>query len=139
MNLIYWVLIANLNWKTHLNVIGTKISRIIGLLHKLTYLFPKNVLHSIYNSLIMPHLKYSLLAWGTKSNKIELLQLRAIKVLYSKSPSAHTRTSLYKHETTQVIRSIHLQSLETIYRYIEIGCHLILVTFYRNSVSSTIC
>ena len=38
----------------------------------------------------MPHLNYSLLAWGTKSNKIELLQKKAIKVLYSKTPIAHT-------------------------------------------------
>ena len=42
----------------------------------------------------MSHLNYSLLAWGTKSNKIELLQKKAIKVLYSKSPVAHT-TRLY--------------------------------------------
>ena len=81
---------ANLNWKAHLNAISTKISRIIGLLHKLKYVFPKKVLHSIYNSLIMPHLNYSLLAWGTKSNKIELLQKKSIRVLYSKSPIAHT-------------------------------------------------
>ena len=81
---------ANLNWKAHLNAIGTKVSRIIGLLHKLKYVFPKKFLHSIYNSLIMPHLNYSLLAWGTKSNKIELLQKKAIRVLYSKSPIAHT-------------------------------------------------
>ena len=38
----------------------------------------------------MPHLKYSLLAWGAKSNKIKLLQKKAIRVLYSKSPIAHT-------------------------------------------------
>ena len=31
-----------------------------------------------------------LLVWGTKSNKIELLQKKAIRVLYSKSPIAHT-------------------------------------------------
>ena len=65
----------------------------------------------------MPHLNYSLLAWGTRSNKIELLQKKANRVLYSKSPIAHTtpgHTSLYKDETTQVVRSIHLQSLETI-------------------------
>ena len=32
---------ANLNWKAHLNAISTKVSRIIGLLHKLKYVFPK--------------------------------------------------------------------------------------------------
>ena len=60
---------SNLNWKAHLNAISTKISRIIVLLHKLKYIFPKQVLHSIYNSLIMPHLNYSLLAWGIKLHK----------------------------------------------------------------------
>ena len=32
---------SNLNWEAHLNAIGTKVSRIIGLLHKLKYVFPK--------------------------------------------------------------------------------------------------
>ena len=62
----------NLNWIAHLSAIGTQISRVIGLVYKLKYMFPKQVLHSIYNSLIMPHLNYSLLAWGIKSYKIEL-------------------------------------------------------------------
>ena len=53
---------SKLNWKAHLSAIGTKISRVIGLLHKLKHILPKQVLHSIYNSLIMPHLNYSLLA-----------------------------------------------------------------------------
>ena len=89
-NFLGLIIDANLNWKAHLNAIGTKVSRIIGLLPKLKYVFPNNILHSIYNSLIMPHLNYSLLAWGTKSNKIELLQKKAIRVLYSKTPIAHT-------------------------------------------------
>ena len=38
----------------------------------------------------MPHLNYSFMAWGTKSNEKELLQKKAVKVLYSKSPIAHT-------------------------------------------------
>ena len=89
-NFLGLIIDSNLNWKAHLNAISTKISRIIGLLHKLKYIFPKQVLHSIYNSLIMPYLNYSLLAWGIKSHKIEQLQKKAIRVLYSKSPIAHT-------------------------------------------------
>ena len=46
-NFLGLIIDANLNWKAHLNAIGTKVSRIIGLLHKLKYLFPKKVLHSI--------------------------------------------------------------------------------------------
>ena len=73
-NFLGLIIDRNLNWKAHLNAIGTKVSRIISLLHQLKHVFPKKVLHSIYNSLIMSHLNYSLLAWGTKSNKIEILQ-----------------------------------------------------------------
>ena len=62
-NFLGLIIDSNLNWKAHLSAIGTKISRVIGLLRKLKYIFPKQVLHLIYNSLIMPHLNYSLLAW----------------------------------------------------------------------------
>ena len=72
-NLFGLIIDSNLNWKAHLIAVTTKISRIIGLLHKLKYIFLKQVLHSIYNSLIMPHLNYSLLAWRIKSHKIEQL------------------------------------------------------------------
>ena len=70
-NFLGLIINSSLNWKTHLSAINTKISRVIGLLHELKYIFPKQVLDSIYNSLIFPHLNYSLLAWGIKSHKIE--------------------------------------------------------------------
>ena len=49
----------------------------------------------------MPHLNYSLLAWGTKPNKIELLQKKAIRVLYSKTPIAHT-APLFNNPSYQI-------------------------------------
>ena len=52
-----WTMWTLSEWKAHLNI-----SRIFGLLHKLKYIFPKQVLHSIHSSLIMPHLNYALLA-----------------------------------------------------------------------------
>ena len=45
----------HLDWKPHLNSIGIKIARVIGLLRKLKYTLPTQVLRSIYNSLILPH------------------------------------------------------------------------------------
>ena len=53
---------CNLNFKSHLKTIGNKISRVIGLLHKLKYIFPTYLLRMIYNSLILPHINYCLLA-----------------------------------------------------------------------------
>ena len=65
---------CNLNFKSHLKIIGTKIFRVIGLLHKLKYIFPTYLLRTIEKSLILPHMKYSLLAWGSNCHSDELLQ-----------------------------------------------------------------
>ena len=74
-NFLGLIIDSNLSWKAHLNVIGAKIARITELLRKLKYIFLKHILHSIiYNSLIMSHLNYMLLAWDTKCNKNILLQ-----------------------------------------------------------------
>ena len=47
-NFLGLILDSNLNWKAHLKAIGSKISRVIGLLRKLKYIFPKYILCSIY-------------------------------------------------------------------------------------------
>ena len=39
-------------------------------------------------------MNYSLLAWGTQRNKIELLQKKAVRVFFFKSPITHTKTIL---------------------------------------------
>ena len=89
-NFLGLALDCNLNFKSHLKIIGTKISREIGLLHKLTYIFPSYLLRMIYNSLILPHMNYSLLAWDSNCHSIELLQKKAVRVVNFKPPVAHT-------------------------------------------------
>ena len=37
---------SNLNWNSHLSAVSTKVSRVIGLLHKLKYVFPSYIFHS---------------------------------------------------------------------------------------------
>ena len=63
---------SNLNWRAHLSAVSTKVSRVIGLLHKLKYMFPSYILRMIYNSFILPHFNYSLKAWGCKCQNIEI-------------------------------------------------------------------
>ena len=79
-NFLGLTLDSNLNFKSHLKIIGTEISRVIGLLHKLKYIFPAYLLRMIYNSLILPHMNYSLLAWGSNCHSIELLQKKAVRL-----------------------------------------------------------
>ena len=83
-NFLGLIINCHLDWKPHLNSIGIKVARVIGLLRKLKYTLPIQVLRSIYNSLILPHMHYALLAWGTKCHKIELLQKKDLLKLYYK-------------------------------------------------------
>ena len=64
------------------------------MLLKLKYTLPTQVLRSICNSLILPHMHYAFLAWGTQCHKIELLQKKVRRVIFSKSPIAHTEPLL---------------------------------------------
>ena len=93
-NFLGLTLDCNLNFKPHTEIIAAKISRVTGVLHKLKYIFPAYSLGMIYNSLILPHLNYSLLAWGIQCPNIELLQKKAVRVVNFKSPVAHTEPIL---------------------------------------------
>ena len=50
----------NINWKSHVNQVSSKISKIIALLRLLKYTFPKQILKTLYMSLIQPYLNYCL-------------------------------------------------------------------------------
>ena len=54
----------NLKWITHIDHISQKMSRIIGLLNRMKMIFPHEILLSIYNTRILPHLNYCILSWG---------------------------------------------------------------------------
>ena len=60
--------------------------QLIGLLYKLKYLLSADLLRMIYNSFILPHMNYSLLAWGSNCHSIELLQKKAVRVVNFKPP-----------------------------------------------------
>ena len=84
------ILDTALSWKYHTNMIAIKISKVIGILHKLKYIFPKNILLKIYKSLILPHLNYSLLLWGVHLQDISVLQKKAIRVVTNNTYKSHT-------------------------------------------------
>ena len=83
------ILDTSLSWKYHTKMIAIKISKIIGILHKLKYIFPKEILLILYKSLIVPHLNYGLLLWGVNLKDIFLLQKKAIRLVTHNSYTSH--------------------------------------------------
>ena len=59
---------SDMTWNFHMNEVSKKISRSIGILKKLQLIVPNSILLTIYNTLILPHINYCLLSWGSKSD-----------------------------------------------------------------------
>ena len=66
--------------KNHTKMKGNKISRVIGVtvLFRLKHVFPKEILLTLYNTLISSYINYGLLVWGMECAQIEGLQKKAI-------------------------------------------------------------
>ena len=71
----------HLGWADHVNKFSNKICKIIGIMNKLKFRLPQNMLLTINNSLILSHLHYCLLAWGYESKHLYKLQKRVIRII----------------------------------------------------------
>ena len=49
---------ADMSWKTHVAMVRNKLSRINGILHRLKFIYPQNILITLYKSLFVPHINY---------------------------------------------------------------------------------
>ena len=97
-----------LSWKSHTNIICNKISRTIGIMKKMSSYVPKNVLLTLYNSLILPHLYYGTLVWGFVPGRIHKLQKRAIRLISGAKYNAHTG-GLFK--------SLNILQIDDVFKY----------------------
>ena len=95
----------NLSWKSHIEIVGNKISKVTGILYRLKNVFPANVFFVLYNSLIVSYMNYGLLLWGIHSHKLELLQKKALGLMTNSNYLAHTTPLLIKHGLLIPIRS----------------------------------
>ena len=90
---------SSLTWDSHIKEVSTKIIRTTGIIKKLQLTFPKNILLSIYNSLILPHINYCILSWGYNSNKIFILPKKRLEQLslpgIMRTPSHYLSYTIY--------------------------------------------
>ena len=70
-----------------------KISKNIGIMNRLKYFLPSNILLTLYNSFVLPYLNYSILTWGSptpKCKRLLTLQKRAVRVIFKTDFREHT-------------------------------------------------
>ena len=70
----------SLSWKKHILNINSKLSRAIFVIKQVKFYLPKESLHTLYYSLLHPHITYGILAWGNAKasvlRKTQILQNR---------------------------------------------------------------
>ena len=110
------VLDETLSWKNHITMITNKLSRINGVLHRLKFIFPKNILLTIYKSLFMPHINYGSLVWGNNFEAISKLQERAIRTITHSHYIAHSEPLLKQLNLLKVKDMIDLKLLKFLHK-----------------------
>ena len=104
---------SDITWNLHMDEVSKKISRITGILKKLQLIVPKNILLTIYNTLILPHINYGLLVWGNQSGKILQLQKKAIRAVSCAGYISHTEP-LFKFYDILKVNDIYKYKLLTL-------------------------
>ena len=75
----------DLNWKSHIQYIGKKISKACGAITKLRNCVNIETLREVYHALIHSYLRYGIITWGTASETVlkplQTLVNRAIRII----------------------------------------------------------
>ena len=106
----------HLSWKNHLNMVANKLSKLIGILHKLKYIYPQNALTTIYNSLFVPHINFGLLVWGTKVKHMDTLQKKVIRIITNSKYISHTEPLMKELKLLKVEDMFSLNILKFLHK-----------------------
>ena len=92
-NFLGIMLSYNMTWDAHINHISKKISKAIGILYQLKHIYPQRILFTLYTTLIVPHLNYCLILWGSyikENHRLHLLQKKALRIITNSHYIAHS-------------------------------------------------
>jgi len=111
----------NLTWKNHIDAISKTISRNTGMLTKLKYYLPENILYSLYCTLILPYTNYGVLIWGntyeTYLDKILRLQKWAIRTISKSHYRSHTGPLFKKYNVLNIYDMFKLNLGSFMYKH----------------------
>jgi hypothetical protein len=132
----------NLDWKSHIVYVVSKISKSIGILYRVRNVLNKRTLGMLYSTLIQPYMLYCIVIWGSAyTNALKPLiniQKRAIRVINFASYTTHS-TPLFKKCNLLALTELYNREI-SIYVYKCLNNSLpIAVSKYiaRSTVNST--
>ena len=82
-NFLGLIIHKHLKWDSHITKIATKIRNIMGIMYRIKHMVLSNIILTIYNALIKPHINYCLKCWGFNQERIFKLQKKAMRIICS--------------------------------------------------------
>ena len=114
----FWGIMLNehLTWKAHANMITFKLSKVVGIIIKLKYVYLKAALMTLYTSLFLSHINYGLLLWGTDITRAFLLQKKMIRIITGSEYRAHSEPLFKASELLTITDLFNLKLLKFYYK-----------------------
>ena len=106
-----------MQWNAHINKVSNKISKTVGIMHRMKKFVNKSTLKLVYNALISPHLNYSLLCWGFSIQRLHKIQKKAIRVICMSKYNAHTEPLFKSLNLLNVSDIFKINTLKFVYKY----------------------
>ena len=106
-----------MTWNSHIQKISSKISVVNGTLRRLKRFLPSDILKTIYNALIQPHLNFGVLLWGKKVKRIKKLQKWALRSITSSKYNAHTEPLFINLKLLKIEDIYKLSILKFYFKY----------------------
>ena len=110
-NFLGLTLDSNLNWKKHTEKIYNKCAKIIGILNRLKYVLPLEIKFILYNSLILSHINYCIIAWGYKGNRLIKIKKNAVRIITLSGYNSHTEPLFKQLNLLKIEDQLKLQEL----------------------------
>jgi hypothetical protein len=108
----------DLTWNDHIKVILNKIAKSIGVIRRVSHNLSKDVLLSLYHTLVQPYLDYCNIVWASGHSglieKLQIAQKRIVRIVCNLSWNAHTRPTFLK------LNILHIVEINTF----QIGCFM---------------
>ena len=106
---------SQLTFKCHIEELKKKISRTIGVLHKLKPFVTSTILTNVYYAIVYPFLLYGIIIWGNSSktllSSIHILQKRFVRLATNNST-----TNGYLTHSLPLFRKLNILTIYDIYK-----------------------
>lgn len=115
------ILDENLTWKSHIQVVESKISKNIGVIARARKNVNSKAARSLYFSFVHPYISYGNLAYASthksKLSRIHRLQKRAVRVISYAKNRCHSRPLMVEHKILNVYEINILNTLCFVYKH----------------------